>query len=111
MVGIHGGAVSSNLGKDVRSTRLCVLERFQHQHAPAFGNHESIAPRIERATGRGWIVVAGAEQRIIANAPNVSGARVLGRRPPASACPAVLDQTRRLTDRDQPGRTRIAVGE
>ena len=58
VVGVAGGAVAAHLGVDAGAARPGVVERFQHQHGAALGDHEAVAAAIERPAGGGGIVVA-----------------------------------------------------
>ena len=60
VVAIGGGAEAHQLGQDGCAPRARMLQRFQHQHAAAAGDHEAVARRVEGARGLlGPIVVAG----------------------------------------------------
>ena len=58
VVSIASGSVSDDLGKDRGSARLGMTQGFQHLHARALTDHETIAFLVERTAGGGWIIIA-----------------------------------------------------
>ena len=51
MMSIPAHAESAKLRVNPRASRLCVIQRFQHQNASTFPHNETIAPAIPGATG------------------------------------------------------------
>ena len=45
---VAGRAESGDLAEDLRAAALCVLERLEHEHRRALGEHEAFAIRAER---------------------------------------------------------------
>mmetsp|Transcript_15890 Transcript_15890/g.49917 ORF Transcript_15890/g.49917 Transcript_15890/m.49917 type:complete len:301 (+) Transcript_15890:118-1020(+) len=57
VVAIRIGRVTDELGVDAGTTRLCVLEFLQNQHAAAPCNDKAVAVLVEGARGLRWVVV------------------------------------------------------